>query len=112
MNSLKSLETLALEAMPNDAFFQFLYMYYHAPIAKMYLPKFLERCAVEDMERLSRTIPWDHPLAREMDFTVHKRRMKGKTTLFCSPLFLKTGSNPNFFLFIDRQTGCLQSIYI
>ena len=86
MAMLKSLETLALKAVPNQTMFQLLRDYYDAPFAQQYLPLFLERCSSEEMEALSRTIPWDHPLARKMDWTVHQRRLKGKTCLFVIPL--------------------------
>ena len=98
MATLKSLETLALEFMPKEEMFKFLYLYFHAPIAKTYLPKFLEKCSIEELERMSRTIRWDHPLAREMDLAVHKRRLKGKTCFIFSPFSPPTKINQNFFI--------------
>ena len=102
MAMLKSLETLALNAVPNHAMFQFLSTYYHAPVAQLYLPQFLEKCDIEEMEALSRTLPWDHPLARKMDWTVHQRRLKGKTLFVVNPFF---STYQKCFIFIDRQTG-------
>jgi len=103
MAMLKSLETLALNAVPNQSMFQLLRDYYDAPFAQQHLPLFLERCSLEEMEALSRTIPWDHPLARKMDWTVHQRRLKGKTCLFVIPLSKNTYRTISYF--VDRQTG-------
>ena len=103
MAMLKSLETLALNAVPNHAMFQLLRDFYDAPVAQQYLPLFLERCSNEELESLSRTIPWDHPLARKMDWTVHQRRLKGKT--LCCLTLIQKYTYQIYFLFVDRQTG-------
>ena len=56
------------------------------------------------MERFSRTLPWDHPAAQDLDKTVHKRRMQGEIVFFVSfPLdsCYYVALKAIFFLFID-----------
>ena len=77
---LPTLETLALAAVPDAVLFQFLKDFCGPPIAKLYLPMFIKRLTKKQLQDMALTIPWDHPLAREMDFALHKRRLKGKTT--------------------------------
>jgi len=104
MAMLNSLETLALKAVPNQSMFTLLRDFYDAPFAQQHLPLFLERCSSEEMESLSRTLPWDHPLARKMDWTVHQRRLKGKTLFIYYPPYPKTPTNL-VLIFVGRQTG-------
>ena len=53
-------------------------------IDNRYWPDLKKSLILADMERLSRTLPWDHPAARELDRTVHKRRMQGEFVFFVS----------------------------
>jgi len=81
---MKSLEVAAFEAVPNETAFALLRDYWGAPIVERYLPLFLERISNEESEKMSRTLSWEHPLAREMDLNVHKRRLKGKNGVLLS----------------------------
>ena len=78
MENVKSLEVAAFKAVPNETAFALLRDYWGAPIVERYLPLFLERISNEESEKLSRTLSWDHPLARAMDKNIHQRRLKGK----------------------------------
>jgi len=101
MKNVKSLESLAMNAVPTNLMFALLRDHWEAPFAQMYLPDFLEIIENEESEKLSRSIPWDHPLARAMDLNVHKRRLKGKNDSLLSIERLVTETR--FFIF-DRQT--------
>ena len=54
------------------------------------------------MERLSRTLPWDHPAARELDKTVHKRRTQGEFVFFFFSL-RRVPKSPFFIFFTDTH---------
>ena len=51
-----------------------------------------------EMTQLSKTLPWDHPAARDLDFTVHKKHMQGKKNVFCF-VPLHPSLSPLFYIF-------------
>lgn len=80
-----SLETQALRAVPNEVMVKFMSDVWQSPLRLQYWDEFKSRLSLADMSRLAKTLPWDDPAARDLDFTVHKRRMHGK--FFCFWVF-------------------------
>ena len=94
--SVSSLETLAFKAVHPKEMLKFLADVWTSPIRQQYWSDFKQSLTLTEMTQLSKTLPWDHPAARDLDWTVHKKRMQGKRVFFCfvllnpslSPLFL------------------------
>ena len=86
--SVLSLEERALHAIPEDQFVKFMSEVWRSPLRHQYWDKFKATLSLEEMSRLAKLLPWDDPAARDLDFTVHKRRMHGKSfnIHFPSPL--------------------------
>ena len=40
------------------------------------------RCTTDEMTRLAKQLPWDHPIARTLNHEVHRRKMAGKSCRF------------------------------
>ena len=40
------------------------------------------RCTTDEMTRLAKQLPWDHPIARTLNHEVHRRKMAGKSVAF------------------------------
>ena len=40
------------------------------------------RCTTDEMTRLAKQLPWDHPIARTLHHEVHRRKMAGKSCRF------------------------------
>ena len=79
---MMSLEDSAFDAVSPLEMFKFLADVWGSAIQKLYWPKLKERLTLQQMESFSRTLSWDHPAARDLDKTVHKRRMQGKSVFF------------------------------
>lgn len=101
-----SLEDQAMRAVPNDVMIKFMSDVWKSPLRQQYWDDFKSRLSLKEMSRLAKTLPWDDPAARDLDFTVHKRRMHGKLVFFCFqfprvvPLFF---FRPLFFqIYTDR----------
>ena len=75
---VKTLETCALDSATNKDLFQFMLLWWGRSYQTYYWNYLLERLTNREMEQLSRSILWNHPAARQMDFYIHKKRMKGK----------------------------------
>ena len=86
--SVSSLETLALKAVNPDEMLKFLADVWTSPFRQQYWPNYKQTLSLTEMERLSKTLPWDHPGARDLDFTVHKKRMQGKRVFFCLGFYM------------------------
>ena len=81
-----SLEDRALHAIPEDQFVKFMSEVWQSPLRHQYWGKFKANLSLEEMSRLAKLLPWDDPAARDLDFTVHKRRMHGRLFNFPFPL--------------------------
>ena len=83
-----SLEDHALHAIPEDQFVKFMSEVWNSPLRHQYWGRFKANLSLEEMSRLAKLLPWDDPAARDLDFTVHKRRMHGRlfSIHFPSPL--------------------------
>ena len=82
--SVVSLEQQALSAVPDEQMVKFMSEVWKSPLRQQYWDAFKSRLSLVEMSRLAKTLPWDDPAARDLDFTVHKRRMHGK---FCFLFF-------------------------
>ena len=111
-SNVVSLETQALRSVPNEVMVKFMSDVWQSPLRLQYWDEFKSRLSLADMSRLAKTLPWDDPAARDLDFTVHKRRMHGKlfVFIFCS---LIVGPLIRMLLLsdINRQTGRLAILF-
>ena len=105
---IKTLEECAFDACNTQDLFNYLVQWWGTLIQKLYWPKLLSKLSIKEMERLLRSIPWDNPAARMMDFDIHKRRMKGMCFygLFRFPFFF---TRPTRFFNLFLQTRTLSS---
>ena len=51
---------------------------WHLPLKLPFWETLLRRCSTQTLTSLSKTLPWDDPVARALDFEVHRRKMAGK----------------------------------
>ena len=58
------------------------------PMGKACLTALFHRTRSEDLTRLAKQFPWDHPIARKLDYEVHRRKMAGKSNRFFGRLGL------------------------
>ena len=77
--SLPTLQQAALTSANPEEVVKFMSTVWKTPIRHQYWPTFKSGLSNEDMSRLAKVLPWDDPVARDLDFTVHKNRMSGKT---------------------------------
>ena len=77
--SLPTLQQAALKSADPEAVVKFMSTVWKTPIREQYWSTFKSGLSNEEMSRLAKILPWDDPVARDLDFTVHKRRMSGKT---------------------------------
>ena len=101
VDAVSSLETLAFKAVNPEEMLKFLADVWSTPIRQQYWSEFKQSLSLTEMTRLSKTLPWDHPAARDLDFTVHKTRMQGKKK---DPLFGPTLSLSKFTFLYFLQT--------
>ena len=92
-----SLESQALNAVPDDQMVKFMSDVWKSPLRHQYWDQFKSKLSLTDMSRLAKTLPWDDPAARDLDFTVHKRRMHGKSVLIFFPSSRGPYVHPLFF---------------
>ena len=76
------LQRSALMAIPKTEVVAFMSDMWETPLRDQYWALFKASLSLEEMSSLAKTLPWDDPVARDLDFTVHKRRMSG-TLFFC-----------------------------
>lgn len=76
------LEALVLYTVPLTVLFDLLQAVWHLPLWKACVSALFRRSTTHDLSRLSRTLPWDHPIARTLDHEVHRRKMAGKSCRF------------------------------
>ena len=96
-SNVHSLESHALHAVPDEQMIKFMSEVWNSPLRHQYWEPFKANLSLEEMSRLAKILPWDDPAARDLDFTVHKRRMHGKSILTFSFLALSLCSSPAFF---------------
>ena len=96
--SVSSLETLVFKAVHPKEMLKFLADGWTSPIRQQYWSEFKQSPSLTEMTQLSKTLPWDHPAAHDLDFTVHKKRMQGKKIVFCF-VPLRPSLSPLFYIF-------------
>ena len=88
-SNVHSLESHALHAVPDVQMIKFMSEVWNSPLRHQYWDRFKANLSLEEMSRLAKILPWDDPAARDLDFTVHKRRMHGRLfSIRFHPLFL------------------------
>ena len=102
---VNSLQSIVLYSVPIAMLFDLLKTVWHLPIRRDCLCALFRRCTHEQLRDLAKRLPWDDPVARNLDHEVHRRRMAGKSHLlfFCITrvwVFLIS-----LFLFIDVFPG-------
>ena len=99
---VSSLQSLVLYSVPIAMLFDLLKILWHLPIRRDCLRALFRRCTHEQLRDLAKTLPWDHPVARNLDHEVHRRGKAGESLFaFFSITRLWVSSYPLFFLFID-----------
>lgn len=71
------LQNSALMAIPKTELVAFMSDMWETPLRDQYWTLFKANLSLEEMSALAKTLPWDDPVAQDLDFTVHKRRMSG-----------------------------------
>ena len=100
---VSSLQSLVLYSVPIAMLFDLLKILWHLPIRRDCLRALFRRCTHEQLRDLAKTLPWDHPVARNLDHEVHRRRKAGESLFaFFSITWLWVSSYPLFF-FIHRR---------
>ena len=100
---LPTLQQAALKSADPEAMVKFMSTVWKTPIRQQYWPTFKSGLSNEEMSRLAKILPWDDPVARDLDFTVHKRRMSGKTFFF--PFFATSTCGLIDFPYYCRHTS-------
>ena len=75
---VSSLQSMVLYSMPIVMLFEALKTLWHTPLRSDCLRAFFRRCTLEELRDWAKTLPWDHPVARQLDHEVHRRRMAGE----------------------------------
>ena len=76
--SMQTLEQLVLLTLPFLILLDLLKQVWHLPLKLPFWETLLRRCSTQTLTSLSKTLPWDDPVARALDFEVHRRKMAGK----------------------------------
>ena len=79
---VNSLEVLVLYAVPVTVLFDLLRAVWHLPLRKPCVSALFRRSSTDELTRLAKQLPWDHPIARTLDREVHRRKMAGKSCRF------------------------------
>lgn len=84
---VNSLEALVLHTVPLAVLLDLLQAVWHLPLRKTCVSALFRRSTTDELTRLAKQFPWDHPIARTLDHEIHRRKMAGKS----SRSFLLTG---------------------
>ena len=76
------LEALVLYSVPLAVLFDLLQAVWDCPLRKASVSALFRQSSTDELTQLSRTLPWDHPIARTLDHEVHRRKMAGKSCRF------------------------------
>ena len=79
---VQTLEKLVLTTVPLVVLLDLWKAVWHLPSKKICLSTLFKRSRTTELTNLSRTLPWDDPVARALDFEVHRRKMAGKSCRF------------------------------
>ena len=93
--AVKSLQALVPYSVPITVLVDMLSTLWNLPMGKACLTALFHRTRSEDLTRLAKQLPWDHPIACTLDHEVHRRKMTGKSNRFFGGLGL--GPFPHTF---------------
>ena len=76
---VKSLQGLVLYSVPITVLMDMISTLWNLHMGKACLTALFYRSWSEDLTRLAKQFPWDHPIVRTLDHKVHRRKMAGKS---------------------------------
>ena len=79
---VQTLEKLVLMTVPIVVLLDLLNAVWHLSLRKVCLSTLLQRCSTVKLTSLSLTLSSDDPIARALDFEVHRHKMAGKSCRF------------------------------
>ena len=79
---VQTLEKLVLTTVPLVVLLDLWKAVWHLPLKRICLSTLFKRSCTTELTNLSRTLPWDDPVARPLDYEMHRREMAGKSCLF------------------------------
>ena len=79
---VQTLEKLVLLTVPFLVLLDLLKSVWHLPLKKPCLQTLFRRAKTDELTSLAKTLPWEDPVARALDFEVYRRKMAGKMTSF------------------------------
>ena len=96
---VQTLENLVLLTVPFLVLLDIVKSVWHLPLKKPYLQSLFRRANTHELTSLAKTLPWEDPMARALDFEAHRRKMAGKMTSFSLGHFFCLFMSPflNFF---------------
>ena len=103
LKMVNSLEALVLYAVLFTVVLDLLQAVWHPPLRNSCVSALFRRSTTEELTRLAKTLPWDHPIARTLDHEVHRRKMGGKSCHFCCGARPGVHSFPHTLFFIGLQ---------
>ena len=95
---VSSLQSIVLFSVPIAVLIDMLKILHHLPMGHELFRALFRRCTHEELRAWAKTFPWDHPIARELDHEVHRRRMAGECYGFSFFFFLGGGAGPFFLI--------------
>ena len=99
---VSSLQSIVLYSVPIATLFEMLKILHYLPMGRPILRALFRRCGHHELSDLAKTLPWDHPIARKLDYEVHRRRMVGESSFFFICLGCGSLSLYPFFLHFPR----------
>ena len=79
---VSSLQSIVLFSVPIAMLIEMLKILHHLPMGHELIRALFCRCTHEELRAWAKTFPWDHPIARQLDHEVHRRRMAGECFFF------------------------------
>ena len=79
---VQTLEKLVLTTVPLVVLLDLWKAVWHLPLKRICLSTLFKRSCTTELTNLSRTLPWDDPVARPLDYEMHRREMAGKSCRF------------------------------
>lgn len=97
--AMQTLEQLVLLTVPFLFLLDLHKQVWHLPLKLAFWETILRRCSTQTLTSLSKTLPWDYPVARALDFEVHRRKMAGNLWpfLLCVGLFIPLSPFSRFY---------------
>jgi len=93
---VSTLQSIILYSIPVAVLFDLVKTLWGLPMGHVCQRALFRRCTLEELRDLAKTLPWDNPIARELDHEVHRRRMTGES--FCFFLYGQGVGPYSFFI--------------